>query len=239
LTGTRSLLEGLRKAGKGRAVLLTGVIVLGASYLNAATEDLPYRRSGDLSHDVKIEIEQMAWEYAQRHGVDVTMLRPGSIYGPRDRRNLPQMIHALQRGRFAYIGSRDNAMPIVFVSDMVQATRLAARTPAARGRAYHITDGSRTTVGKFIDCLAVLLGCPPPKKVLPFVVPYLGCLFFESLAALRLYRGKAPISRTSLNFLGHSRSFDITRARQELGYNPQVIYQEGLRLALQAIKEQT
>jgi 2-alkyl-3-oxoalkanoate reductase len=237
LTGTRNLLEGLRQAGKGRAVLLTGVIVLGARYLHAAAEDLPYRRSGDLSHDVKIEIEQMAWEYERRHGVDVTVLRPGLIYGPGDCRNLPQMIRAVQGGRFAYIRSRDNAMPIVYVRDMVQAMRLAARTPAARGRAYHITDGSHTTVGQFIDCLAELLGCPPPKTVLPFVVPYLGCLFFESLAALRLYRGKAPISRTSLNFLGHSRSFDITRARQEIGYNPQVMYQEGLPLALQATKK--
>jgi nucleoside-diphosphate-sugar epimerase len=239
LTGTRNVLEGLRQAGAGRAVLLTGVIVIGARYHEAATEDLPYRRSGDPTHDVKIEIEQMAWEYAQRHGVDVTVLRPGLIYGPRDRRNLPQLTHALRGGRFAYIRSRDNVMPIVYVSDMVQAMRLAARTPAARGRAYHITDGSRTTVGEFIDCLAGLLDCPPPKTVLPFAVPYLGCLFFEALAGLRLYRGKAPITRTNLNFLGYSRHIDITRARQELGYSPRVSHRDGLPLALKTTEAPT
>jgi nucleoside-diphosphate-sugar epimerase len=232
LTGTRNVLEGLRREGRGRAVLLTGVIVLGARHLDGAAEDLPYRRSGDPSHDVKIEIEQMAWEYEQRHGVDVTVLRPGLIYGPRDRRNLPQMIRAVRGGRFAYIGSRDNVMPIVYVGDMVQAMRLAARTPAARGRAYHITDGSRTTIGQFIDYLAELLGCPPPRKVIPFVVPYLGCLLFESLAALRVYHGPAPINRTGLNFLGSSRVIDITRARRELGYEPSVSYRDGLPLAL-------
>ncbi len=62
LTGTRNVLEGLRRAGRGRAVLLTGLIVLGARHLDAATEDLPYRRTGDPASDVKIEIEQMAWE---------------------------------------------------------------------------------------------------------------------------------------------------------------------------------
>jgi 2-alkyl-3-oxoalkanoate reductase len=238
LTGTRNLLEGLRQAGTGRAVLLTGVIVIGARYLDSATEELPYRRSGDPTHDVKIEIEQMAWEYERRHGVDVTVLRPGLIYGPRDRRNLPQIIRALRDGRFAYIGSRENVMPIVYISDMVQAMRLAARTPAARGRAYHITDGSRTTIGEFIDCLARLLDVPPPRTVLPFFVPYLGCLFFESLSGLRLYRGRAPITRTNLNFLGYSRYIDSSRARRELGYSPRVSYRDGLALALKATEEQ-
>lgn len=239
LTGTRNVLEGLRQAGRGRAVLLTGVIVIGARYLDAAKEDLPYRRSGDPTHDIKIEIEKLAWEYEQHHGVDVTVLRPGLIYGPRDRRNLPQIVHALRSGRFAYIRSRDNVMPIVYISDIVQAMKLAARTPAARGRAYHITDGSRTTIGEFIDCLAELLNCPPPRTVLPFAVPYLGCLFFEALAGLRLYRRKPPITRTNLNFLGYSRHIDITRARQELGYSPRVSYREGLPLAVKSTEMQT
>lgn len=237
LTGTRNVLEGLRRAGKGRAVLLTGLIVLGARHLDAAAEDLPYRRSGDPASDVKIEIEQMAWEYGQRHGVDVVVLRPGLIYGPRDRRNLPQMIRALRGGRFAYIRSRDNVMPIVYIGDMVKAMRLAANTPAARGRAYHVTDGSSTPIGEFIDCLAGLLGCPPPQKVIPFAVPYLGCLLFESLAALRLYRGRAPISRTGMNYLGYSRIIDISRARRELGYEPRTSYRDGLALSLKELTE--
>lgn len=237
LTGTRNVLEALKQAGKGRAVLLTGLIVLGARHLDAAAEDLPYRRSSDPTSDVKIEIEQMAWEYQQRHGVDVTVLRPGLIYGPRDHRNLPQMIRALKGGRFAFIRSRENVFPIVYVGDMIQAMRLAARTPAARGRAYHITDGSRTTIGEFIDCLAGLLGCPVPQKVIPFAVPYLGCLLFESLAALRLYRGRAPISRTGMNYLGYSRVIDISRARRELGYEPRIGYRDGLALALKSSEE--
>lgn len=230
--GARNVLEGVRRTGKGRAVLLTSSMVIGARHIEGATEDLPYQRTGDPAIDAKIEIEQMAWEYERRHGVDVTVLRPGFIYGPRDRRNLPQMIRALRNGRFAFIGSRDNVIPMVYIRDMIQAICLAARTPAARGRAYHITDGSRTTIGEFIDCLAEVLGCPPPRKVIPFVVPYLGCVLFETLAALHLYRGPTPINRTALNFLGYSRFLDISRARRELGYEPRIFYREGIPLAL-------
>jgi nucleoside-diphosphate-sugar epimerase len=109
---------------------------------------------------------------------------------------------------------------------------------ASRGRAYHITDGLSTPFGEFIDCLAGLLGCPPPQKELPFAAPYLGCLLFEGLSALRLYRGRAPISRTSLNYLGYSRVIDIARARRELGYEPRISYRDGLPLAEKGIEAQ-
>jgi nucleoside-diphosphate-sugar epimerase len=233
LGGVRHLLEALRRARAGRAVLLTSVNVLGTRHLDRAPEDTPCRPSGDASADVKIEIEALAREYGQAHGVDVAVLRPGLVYGPRDRHNVPQMIRALRRGKFAFIGSRDNVAPIVHVSDLVRALLLAGRTPASRGRVYHVTDGSRTTVGEFVDHLAGLVGCPPPRKVLPYAVPYLGCLLFESLARMYLYRGRPPITRAGLRHLGTSRSFSIERASRELGYLPRVPYQEGLKTAVE------
>lgn len=235
--GTRNVLEGLRQAGAGRAVLLTSVNVLGTRRLDDATEEIPCRRSGDAPADVKVAIEEMARDYEQRHGMDVTILRPGMIYGPRDRHNLPQMIRALRRGKFAFIGSRDNVTPIVYISDLVQAILLAGQTPAARGRVYHITDGSRTTIGEFIDELARRIGCPAPTKVLPYAVPYLGCVVFEWLARLRLYRGRPPLVRNGLRHLGTSRFFRIDRAARELGYAPRILYREGLELALKWIEE--
>jgi 2-alkyl-3-oxoalkanoate reductase len=237
LSGAHHVLEALRQAGAGRAVLLTSVNVLGTRHLENATEDLPCRRSGDASADVKIEIEALTREYEQRHGVDATILRPGLIYGPRDRHNVPQMIRALRRGRFAFIGSRDHVTPIVHVRDVVAAMLLAGRTPAARGRVYHITDGSHTTIGEFIDHLAGLLDCPAPRKVLPYLVPYLGCRFFEALAWMRLYRGRPPIARSSLRHLGTSRFFSIARASKELGYLPHISFQEGLNTAVKWIEE--
>jgi nucleoside-diphosphate-sugar epimerase len=237
LSGVRNLLEGLRQAGSGRAVLLTSVNVLGTRNLDSATEEFPCRRSGDASADVKVAIEALAWEYAQRHGVDVTVLRPGLIYGPRDRHNLPRMMQALRRGKFAFIGSRDNVAPIVYISDVVKALLLAGQTQASRGRAYHVTDGTRTTNGQFIDHLAELLDCPPPRKVLPYAVPYLACVCFEWLSQMRLYRGQPPIVRNTLRHLGTSRFFSIERATKELGYVPLVPYQEGLNIAVKWIEE--
>jgi nucleoside-diphosphate-sugar epimerase len=237
LAGARNLLEALKRNGSGRAVILTSVNVLGTRNLDAATEDVPCRRSHDASADVKIEIEALTSEYVKHHGVDAVILRPGLIYGPRDRHNVPQMARALRRGKFAFLGSRDNIAPIVYIRDAVEAILRAGRTPAARGRIYHVTDGSRTTIVQFVERLAELIGCPPPRKVLPFAVPDLACVFFDALAALRLYRGRPPISRASLRHLGTSRFVSIERATQELGYVPRVFYREGLSTAVEWMKE--
>jgi nucleoside-diphosphate-sugar epimerase len=118
-------------------------------------------------------------------------------------------------------------IPIVHVGDVVQAMLLAAQAPSANGRVYQITDGSRTTIGQFIDHLADLLECPRPRRVLPGFLPRLGCVVFGGLQ-LVVPRCPAPIKRSGVRFLGTSRYVDIRRAREELGYAPHTGYREGL-----------
>jgi nucleoside-diphosphate-sugar epimerase len=235
--GVRALLETVRRAGsRARVVLLSSVNVLGTRNLDPATEDLPCRRSSDPAADVKIDAERLALNY-HRQGVDVTILRPGFIYGPGDPHNIPRLASALERGKFAFIGSRDNVVPIVHVEDVACAMLLASAIPVASGRIYHITDGSRTTIGQFVDALAEQLGCQPPRRVMSYTVPYLACHAFEWLRWLHLYRGQPPITRAALRFLGTSRFVDIRRAREELGYAPQIDFRTGLAETVRQFKE--
>jgi 2-alkyl-3-oxoalkanoate reductase len=228
LDGVRTLLDAVREAGRGRIVLLSSVNVLGTRDLDPATEETACQYSSDPAADVKIEAEKLAMDYHRRHSLDVTILRPGFIYGPRDPHNLPKLISALQRGKFRFIGSRDNVVPVVHVEDVAQAMLLAAHAPAARGQIYQISDGSRTTIGQFVDQLAELLDCPKPEKVLPRFVPALACTVFDWLQRLKLRKKPGPVTRASLRFVGTSRYIDIRRAREELGYTPQITLQDGL-----------
>jgi nucleoside-diphosphate-sugar epimerase len=128
-------------------------------------------------------------------------------------------------------------VPMVHLSDVVQAMLLAAKTPAANGRIYHITDGTSTTIGELVDHLAQGLGAEPPQKVLPLAVPKIACLVFETLQKLHLRSKPGPINRVGLRFLGTSRSIDITRARTELGYAPGVAFPEGMAAYVRWIEQ--
>jgi nucleoside-diphosphate-sugar epimerase len=236
LGGTRNLLEVLREGGHGRLVLVSTINVLGIRSFEDATEDFPCRQAKEASADVKIESERLAHDYRQKHGMDVVIVRPPLIYGPGEH-NIPRILRTIRRGKFAYIGGRENLIPMAHVDDAARVMVLAGTVPAASGRTYHFSDGARTTIREMIEHLARLIDCQPPQKVLPYFVPAAACRVFEGLRRLGLMHGPGPINRTALRFLGTSRSLNIGRARSELGYEPHVGFRDGMAATVRWIQQ--
>jgi nucleoside-diphosphate-sugar epimerase len=235
LTGVRRLCDAAASAKAGRIVLLSSINVLGTRHLDPATEDLSCRRSHDPAADVKIDAEQAVLEGFRQRKIDVVILRPGFIYGPGDSYNLPVLADSIRKGKFAFIGSRHNIVPLVHVADVAHAMVLAGAAPGASGRIYHIGDGLRTTIGDLVDLVAGLESCPAPRRVVPFFLAHLTCVGFELRARLGPMLIKPPISRPVLRFIGTSRFLDISRARTELRYEPSISYREGIAAAIQRI----
>jgi nucleoside-diphosphate-sugar epimerase len=237
LGGVRQLCEAMQHARAGRLVLVSGINVLGMRNHDRATEDLPYVRSGDPAADVKIEAEQAAMGFYRQGKIDLAIVRPGLIYGPGDGHNLPKLVDSIRRGKFAFIGSCDNVVPIVHVRDVAEALLLAGRARAASGNIYHITDGSRTTIGELVNLIADALDCRRPTRVLPYFIPYLACIAFELRARLGPMLIEPPITRAALRLLGTSRFVDIRRARLQLGYAPSISCRDGIPDTLRWISE--
>src|SRR6476620_2949698 len=83
---TRQLVEAAADAGVRRVVHCSTVGVHGDVQGDApATEDAPFHPM-DIYQQTKLEGEWMARETARRVGLQVTVVRPGPIYGPGDRR---------------------------------------------------------------------------------------------------------------------------------------------------------
>jgi nucleoside-diphosphate-sugar epimerase len=235
LTGVCRLCDAVTSAQAGRIVLLSSINVLGTRDLDPATEDLSCRRSYDPAADVKIDAEEVALERFRQGKIDVVILRPGLIYGPGDSHNLPTLADSIRKGRFAFIGSRHNIVPLVHVADVAHAMVLAGTSPGASGRTYHICDGSRTTIGDLVNLVAQLEGFPAPRRVVPFFLAHFACVAFELRVRLGPMLVKPPISRAGLRFIGTSRYVDISRARAELGFEPLISYREGVAAGLQRI----
>jgi 2-alkyl-3-oxoalkanoate reductase len=232
LGGVRNLLDAMGGCKQMRLVHVSGLSVLGIRNLHPASEELPRRRSGDPEADIKCEIENLIETHGREHDLDAVILRPSIVYGPGDE-NLSQVLDAIRQGKFAYIGSRNNIVPLVHVSDFVQMAILAAVRPEARGRIYHVADGTETTIGEIVECLADVSGSSKPTMVIPYVVPYAGCLLFEWLQWLRLRSKPGPIDRAALRFLGTSRSVPIGRSKEDLGYVPRMFFRDGIAATYQ------
>ncbi|MGH9886783.1 MAG: NAD-dependent epimerase/dehydratase family protein, partial [bacterium] len=176
----------------------------------------------------KVESEQLALEYGRSRGVPVTALRPGLVYGPRDRNVIPRVLDAIRSGRFRYLGSGEQAMNSIYVGNFVDALMLALQKPHAIGQVYNLTDLERISKRRFIETLARLAGYPPPERSIPLPLARAIAGVLEPVWRA-LGREKPPIlSQALVKFLGLNLEFSCEKAVRELGYAPRVEFDKAM-----------
>ena len=223
--GTRHLLEAARARHVRRVVHCSTGGVHGHIAHPPANEDAPFN-PGDVYQQTKLEAEILARTYGQTHGLDVVVARPIGIHGPGDTRFL-KMFHGLAKGRFPMLGSGQAFYHLTYVDDLVEGFRLCGETAAAAGRTYILAGERYTTLQALVALVAEELGVAPPRLHLPVWPVWLAGLACELVCVpLRI---EPPLYRRRVDFYTKSRAFDITRARTELGYQPQVELRDGIR----------
>jgi nucleoside-diphosphate-sugar epimerase len=221
--GTRHMLDAARAAGVGRFVHCSTVGVHGDVRHPPATEDSPYA-PGDYYQESKTEGEKIALEY-MRDGMPVVVFRPGGIYGPGDLRFL-KLIRPVARGRFVMFGSGEILYQMVYIDDLVDGIIRCGTLPTAVGRVYILTGEPAVTLNGLVAMIAGVLGVRPPRLRLPVTPLYLAGWLCELLC--KPVGVNPPLYRRRVDFFRKTRSFDISRAKRELGYTPRVDLPTGI-----------
>src|SRR6202011_3847077 len=101
---TRALLEACRSVPLRRFVYFSSLGVYAARhhYGTDETEPLPDSHMDGYTQ-TKVEAERLAMQYHREHQVPVVILRPGFIYGPRDRTVLPKLLDNLRQRKFRWL----------------------------------------------------------------------------------------------------------------------------------------
>jgi nucleoside-diphosphate-sugar epimerase len=232
--GTRHVLEGAKRAGVRRVVHCSTGGVHGHIEHPPANEDAPFA-PGDIYQETKLEAEQLARRVGLEQGLEVSVVRPIGIYGPRDLRFL-KMFRGIARGRFPILGGGRVFYHLTFVTDLVRGFRLAADTPAAAGHTYIIGGPEYTTLNELAERIAAVLGVRPPWIRLPAWPFWLAGAACEAVCVP--LRVEPPLYRRRVDFYTKSRAFDTTRARTDLGYEPQVRLDDGLRITAEWYRQQ-
>lgn len=222
------LIDAAAAGGATRVVHCSTVGVHGDVKQPPANEDAPLR-PGDVYQWTKLEGESVAREAAGRTGVALVIARPSGIYGPGDRRLL-KLFKGVARGRFLMLGKGDIFYHLTYIDDLCEGFRLCGEVPAAAGRTYILAGGEVTTLKELIARIARIAGVDPPKRSMPvWPVWVAGALCEAACAPLKI---EPPLYRRRVDFFTKSRAFDISRARQELGYSPEVGLDDGIKRTL-------
>lgn len=201
------------------------------------SEPLPARHVDGYTQS-KVEAEKLALSYHRERGVPVVVLRPGFIYGPRDRTVLPRLLQMLADRQVMYLGSGEQAMNTIFVGNLVDAILLALTNDGAVGQTYNLTDGERVSKRRFMESVADLAGLERPTRSVPLPVAKLGAWILER-AYRALGTNEPPrITQARIKFLGLNLDFSIAKAKQELGYQPRTKFEDGMEEAITWWKSQ-
>jgi nucleoside-diphosphate-sugar epimerase len=233
IEATRNVLDASRAAVVGRVLHVSSLAVYGhpRPRAEAIAEDEPLgQRLGLWEHYSRAKIQ--AEEQARQYGPDLTIVRPGWMFGPRDRQGLPRLVQALRGGWVSLLDSGDNPLNILYAADVADGAIRAANHPGARGQVYNLSGTGTVTQRQFLDALTAALDLPPVTRRVPYRLAYWGGFCGEVIArALRWQR--APfVSRYSVALIGRSARFSTEKARRHLGWQPQVPPLEGLRRTL-------
>lgn len=230
----RELIVAAKRAGVRRVVHCSTVGVHGDVEHPPANEDAPLR-PGDVYQETKLEGEVLARQTGIEQGIDVTIARPTGIYGPGDKRLL-KMFRGVARGRFPILGGGEIYYHLTYIDDLVEGFRRCGEEPGGAGRTYILAGAEVTTLNELVAITADVAGVKPPTLHLPVWPVWTAGAVCEALCAP--FGIEPPLYRRRVDFFTKSRAFDISRARVEIHYAPQIGLREGIRRTLDWYRSQ-
>jgi nucleoside-diphosphate-sugar epimerase len=207
------------------------VIYDGDADLEGVDESLPYPKTYRTAYQLtKAEAEQLVVQACDQD-LQAIILRPHLIWGPGDTHFAPRIIERANMLR--RVGNGKNRIDVTYIDNAAQAHILAAdkliNNSALSGRIYFISNGEPIYLWDMVNHILNAAGLPPVKKSIPKAVAYfMGALMEWVYTGLRI-RSEPKMTRFLANELSRSHWFDISAARQDLGYVPEVSLEEGLK----------
>jgi 2-alkyl-3-oxoalkanoate reductase len=229
----RLLLDAALNAKVGRFVHVSSLGVYeGRDHFGTDESVAPATQSLDAYTRSKNEAEALALQYHREKGLPVSIVRPGFIYGPRDRTVLPKLLDALRGKKFFYFGSGEQALNCIYVKNLVAGIFLAAEVPAAIGEVFNLTDGARVSKKQFVGRVAELAGLKPPTRKIPLWLARMLARGLERRAKRKNSPVPPLVNQARYKFLGLNLDYSIEKARRVLGYDPPYTTEQGLVAAL-------
>ncbi len=231
--GTRNALEAAREARVKRFVYLSSLGVYPVNQFapsDVITEDAglePYpERRGHYTQS-KVEAEKVVLAFREREDVPIVILRPGTIYGPRGKVFFPRIGYAVRNKVFVILGRGRNVLPLTYIDNVIDAVCLAGSREAAAGRIYNVIDDELLTQQEYLSELIRATGLSAVTLRVPLTAMSLLALLLEARATLTK---RSPVFvRYRLISATRGLRYDTSRAKEHLGWKPNVPLVEGLK----------
>jgi nucleoside-diphosphate-sugar epimerase len=238
--GTRNLLAASVSASVQRFVHFSSTDVYGYPGGTDIDETYAATRFRNWYAQTKLAAEREVRRSEAEDALDVVILRPATVYGPRSTDVVGDIARAIRGGNMVLVDGGRAVAGLCFIDNLIDAAVLAVRHDAAPGHAFNATDGLDVTWREFTDGLAQGLGCSRVRWSMPYwLAQGVGFSLEHSYRAMRRtthLTTRPLLSRQAVHVLGIDQSFSNRKARELLGWEPRVGYADGLEATVDWLK---
>jgi nucleoside-diphosphate-sugar epimerase len=170
-----------------------------------------------------------------RGQIEIVIIRPPWFYGPDQPPRQTLFFKMIRDGKAPILGGGENLRSMAYVDNICQGLMLCEKVPEANGRTYWIADERPYTMNEIVDTIERLLEtefkqvCAHKRMRLPGFVADIAQLIDGILQSVGLYNQKIHV----LSEMNKTIACSVKKAKRELGYEPKVSLEEGMRRSLQ------
>jgi nucleoside-diphosphate-sugar epimerase len=234
--GTENVLAACRAEGVPRLVYTSSAsVVFGGNDQEGVDESVPYPAEPLSPYTrTKAEAERRVLD-AAGDALATVALRPHLVWGPGDPHLVGRILLRVRQGHMGVIGDGQNRIDTTCIENAVAAHLLADQclahggACAGNGKAYFITNGEPLPIRELLDGILAAAGLPPISRSIPSRLAHALAAFSEWVYRTFPIEGEPELTRFVVREFAASHWFDIRAARRDLGYEPAVTTEEGLR----------
>jgi len=167
---------------------------------------------------------------AFKNGLPVITIRPRALFGPGDKTIIPRLIKVNEKGKIPLVNNGKVLTDITYVENVVDALLLCMDSPAnTLGEKYNITNGEPVYLFDVLETLFTELGTPFNFRNVRFEHVFRLASIFEGVHRLLHLEREPLLTKYSVGVLGKNQTLSIEKAKNELGYHPNVSINQGIK----------
>jgi len=235
--GARNVLRAAAENAVGRVLHVSSVAGLGYGDDPDRPIDEDYRfdwRIAAARRKYYMLTKHLADEEVARfraRGLNVTVVYPGLMFGPGDVTNSARLITAVRNRKIPF--NMPGGTNIVDVRDVARGIAMILNDGPTGGD--YLLSGDNLTFRHVNATIARLLGVRPPRVTLP---RFLNPILFNLLLLIeRCKKDRLALTADNLDSAFKFRYFDNARARQHLGWRPQIPFEQTIADTIEWMKK--
>jgi len=234
VTGTENVLRACRECNIRYLVFTSSPsVVFDGKDSEGKNESLPYARKYTAAYPKTKAIAERMVMNANSASLKTVSLRPHLIWGPGDPYYLPQLRERAKKGKLFILGRSPKLVDCIYIDNAARAHLLAfaqlLRNPGQlEGKAYFISQAEPVPVSELMNKLLATCGIPPVNAHLsPVMVRFAGKML-DMIYRVFSIRSAPPVSYFLAQQLSSSHWYDISAAKRDFGYLPEITLDEGM-----------